>query len=448
MHDLSTEVAAGRLPEGGMAAAFYGEAELLEPASVAELADAIRHAESSGRALIPAGKGTHAFLGNPPPPGCRPLVVSSARLASVLRYEPDDFTIGVQAGLPLDELRELLARHSQEVAVDFPRQAGGTVGGLVAAAVPGPRRGRHGAVRSAMIGISGLRGGGSLYKAGGMVVKNVAGYEVAKLLAGSLGTLGPILEVNFKLRPLPARRAGGLALFAERGDAWRFAVAFRRRRLEPAVLQVLDGGSLARLRRETGAGEAEGHAVLWFFEGNASLVSWLEGEVEALAAEQPPDDLGPLEGEVGEAVFDFLCRAAEPIDAPARPQGLARLSVLPSDVERVEGAAAALLAESEGTAAALITDVLAGQITVRWEGPLEELEKPAARLRELARSSRGAGWLGYLPPAVRGRWSYLLSDDPAAELAGKVRGVFDPAGVFCPGRLHAEAHAGRRAEPA
>ncbi len=269
--------------------AFYGDGvEVAVPASYEELRQLLQEAASSRRLIIPSGFGNHAYLGNPPPDGAAggpasagPLVVSLRRLGALLRYEPGDFTAGVQAGIGLQALREALAQNGQEIPVDFPAtprsSAGGSIGGAVASARCGPRRGRYGGYRNFIIGLTGMRGDGTLYKTGGMVVKNVAGYDLAKLLAGSLGTLGFILEVNFKLRPLPQARRARQAFFPTALKAWDFARELIRRRLDPAALTVLDPTAVADLGRALGQ-NFSGWAVHWLFEGNANAVAYLASQ--------------------------------------------------------------------------------------------------------------------------------------------------------------------------
>jgi len=415
--------------------AFYGEdARCFAPGSYEELAEIVREAEARKAPLIPAGRGAHAHLGNPPPRGA--WVVSLRRLDRVLRYEPGDFTIGVEAGIRLDALRETLASNGQEIAIDVSSTSGGTVGGLVAAARSGPRRARHGAPRSHVIGIAGLRGDGALYRAGGMVVKNVAGYEVMKLLAGSLGCAGIILEVNFRLKPLPAVRSVILAEFDDGSRAWSLARSVRTKRLELAGLVLLQGGIAAQALERAGAGAPGSRRSVWaacIVEGNTGSVSWQENEIASLfaGAGARADVRVPPERVV--RVMDFLCDVASPgSDAPA-DLGIARLSALPSEAEGVEKAARDA-AQAEDPEPSIATDAMAGLITIRWSASPGAVARPVPRLEAVARQAGAAGVLVYLPPAERRSRAYLLVPDPNRELARRVLRAFDPAGIFYTGR--------------
>ncbi|MCZ6793629.1 MAG: FAD-binding oxidoreductase [Planctomycetota bacterium] len=413
--------------------AFYGDdIDRLLPESYEELSETVRFAEASGRPLIPAGRGSHAYLGNPPPP--RAVVVSLERLASVLRYEPDDFTIGVQTGLPLKELREILRENGQDVVGDFARGATGTVGGHVASALPGPRRTRCGALRSSLIGVQGMRTGGRMFRAGGMVVKNVAGYEVGKFLVGSLGTAGVIVEANFKLRPLPAVREGGRAAFRDFRDAWSFARCLVDRRLDPAAVTVLSGQAAQRLRGESSSPDTAPWEVVWLFEGNRTLVGWLGNQAEKLVVETRPLDDSSLADEEAARVFDGLCRRWEPIAPLEADEAVVRLSLLATEVPGVVRSLDAMLEAHPALERELQADAASGQVVLRWRGD-DGLEEPLRAIPDILRPLGRAGWLIYLPPELRARWSYQLLVDPCRSVAQRILDVFDPLGVFCPGRL-------------
>ncbi|MGH2928209.1 MAG: FAD-binding oxidoreductase, partial [Solirubrobacteraceae bacterium] len=133
------------------------------------------------------------------------VVVSTRRLNRVLEHEPGDLTAIVEAGIRLSELQAQLAPHGQMLALDPPGDP--TIGACLAGDLSGPRRHRYGAMRDLVIGVTVVLAGGTVASSGGKVVKNVAGYDLGKLFAGSAGTLGLITEATFRLHPLPAARA-------------------------------------------------------------------------------------------------------------------------------------------------------------------------------------------------------------------------------------------------
>ncbi|WP_343730046.1 glycolate oxidase subunit GlcE [Duganella sp.] len=127
--------------------------------------------------------------------------------SGIVSYEPTELVITARCGTPLAEIEALLAQHNQMLAFEPPRYEGSTIGGVVASALSGPRRAYAGAVRDFVLGAVLMDGRGEILRFGGQVMKNVAGYDVARLLAGSLGTLGLILEVSLKVLPVPLREA-------------------------------------------------------------------------------------------------------------------------------------------------------------------------------------------------------------------------------------------------
>ncbi|HWE62253.1 MAG TPA: FAD-binding oxidoreductase [Chloroflexota bacterium] len=187
-----------------------------EPPDAATCAALLREAATAGNAVVPWGGGTQQQLGAPPA-RCD-LLLSTRRLSGVDFYRPEDLTIGVRAGTTLAEVASLLAAHGQSLPLDAPCPEAATIGGIVATATSPVRRYRYGTVRDLVIGVEVALVDGSLCKAGGRVVKNVAGYDLCKLFAGSLGTLGVIVGVNLKVQPRPRVEATVHVAF-EREDA-------------------------------------------------------------------------------------------------------------------------------------------------------------------------------------------------------------------------------------
>ena len=169
------------------------------PASVDEVSAVLRLASDSGLAVVPRGAGTRLQWGAAPSQ-CD-VVLDLTRLDGLVEHTSGDLVAVAQAGMRLDDLQARLASAGQWLAADPPRR--GTVGGLVATAATGPTRLLHGPVRDLVIGTTMVRADGVVAKSGGKVVKNVAGYDLGKLLTGSYGTLGVIVQVAFRLHPLP-----------------------------------------------------------------------------------------------------------------------------------------------------------------------------------------------------------------------------------------------------
>ena len=169
--------------------------------ALARLSDQVIAARAAGQSLDIRGGGSKAFYGETPQG--QPL--DTRELSGISSYEPTELVVTARAGTPLAELEALLASQGQCLAFEPPRfEGGGTVGGMVAAGLSGPARARAGSVRDHLLGASLLNGRGELLSFGGHVMKNVAGYDLSRLLAGSMGILGLICEVSLKVLPRPA----------------------------------------------------------------------------------------------------------------------------------------------------------------------------------------------------------------------------------------------------
>ncbi|HEV3462352.1 MAG TPA: FAD-binding oxidoreductase, partial [Actinomycetota bacterium] len=177
---------------------------LARPGSVEEASQVLRAAAADGLAGAFMGGGSKLGLGNPPER--LDLVVETRGLDQVLEHAAGDLVVKAQAGVRLADLQAALAPAGQWLALD-PPEPRATLGGVVAANASGPRRLRYGTVRDLIIGITVVLADGTVARAGGKVVKNVAGYDLAKLFCGSLGTLGLVAEATFRLHPLPAAAA-------------------------------------------------------------------------------------------------------------------------------------------------------------------------------------------------------------------------------------------------
>ncbi len=181
------------------------------PASVEEASAVMRAAADHDLAVVPRGGGTKLGWGEPPR-RCD-VVIDMLRMDRVLEHAAGDLVTRVQAGVTMSHLAGVLGGAGQQLALDVPETGGParngspTVGGVLATGIAGPRRLRYGTPRDLVIGVTAIRADGAVTRSGGKVVKNVAGYDLGKLFAGSYGTLGLIVEAVFRLHPLPAATA-------------------------------------------------------------------------------------------------------------------------------------------------------------------------------------------------------------------------------------------------
>src|SRR5213076_2974046 len=174
---------------------------VIMPGTESEISEILRLSNAAGLAVIPRGGGTKFGWGNPP--ARADLVLSTARLNEIIEHAWADLTVTVEAGCTIQRLQETLAQHGQRLALDplWPEKA--TIGGVLSANDSGAFRLRFGALRDLIIGATIALADGTLASSGGKVVKNVAGYDLPKLVTGALGTLGVITRAVFRLHPLP-----------------------------------------------------------------------------------------------------------------------------------------------------------------------------------------------------------------------------------------------------
>jgi glycolate oxidase FAD binding subunit len=194
------QVAGGRLQVAGDAGAFHGSRfteHVAQPRTVDEVQEAVRACER----LVMRGGGTKPGMAAA---GDGVAVLDMRGLSGIVEYEPDEFVFTALAGTPVAEVAALLAKHGQYLPFDPPfADAGATLGGAAAAGLSGPRRYRYGGLRDFVIGVRFVDGRGDLVRGGGKVVKNAAGFDLPKLLVGSLGRLGALVELSVKVFPQP-----------------------------------------------------------------------------------------------------------------------------------------------------------------------------------------------------------------------------------------------------
>ena len=214
------------------------------PATSEEAYEVLRLASSEGWKVVPAGGETWLDAGNPL--ACDCIIVSTRRMNRVIEHEPADLVARAEAGITLAALNSELASARQWLAVDPPDDCRASIGGVVATGMSGAQTLGYGSPRSYVIGMRVALADGRTIKAGGRVVKNVAGYDLCKLFTGSYGTLGLILELIFKLRPLPAYTTT-VAACAPLDVLLRAAHSILSARLLPVAVELLSAGVASRI---------------------------------------------------------------------------------------------------------------------------------------------------------------------------------------------------------
>jgi glycolate oxidase FAD binding subunit len=235
VQDLERDGLVVRPAEGGSGIDGVTPRLVAMPRSVSEASQILRAAAADGLAVAFVGGGSKLGLGNPPERV--DLVVETGALDQVLEHAAGDLVVRAQAGVRLADLQATVAPAGQQLALD-PPEPRATLGGVVAANASGPRRLRYGTVRDLLIGITVVLADGTVARAGGKVVKNVAGYDLGKLFCGSLGTLGMVTEVTFRLHPVP--EAAAVVTLAVEGPAQAGEAVQRLQgtALEPSAVEL------------------------------------------------------------------------------------------------------------------------------------------------------------------------------------------------------------------
>lgn len=309
--------------------AIYGYAPgiVAAPRTALEVAEVLRAATATGAAVVPWGGGTRQALGLPPERV--EIVLSLARMNRVVEYEPADLTISVEAGATVATVNDLLARHGQMLPLDPPLPERATIGGTVATGGGGPRRLRYGTARDLTIGIEFARPDGAVARAGGRVVKNVAGYDLMKMHFGALGTLGVLTTVNFKVLARPVTSRGITGHFRDAGAALAAIDQLDSSTVLPAAMCVR--GDLPR----SATGDSLPVTLLVLLEGAGDVVP---GQVERVAASiaTAGGEVARLDAEATAAAFTARRDFTGTVDL--RPgEAVLRFQVAPSELGNAVG---------------------------------------------------------------------------------------------------------------
>ena len=377
------------------------------PDSTEEAAAIMRVAAEHELAVVARGGGSRLSWGTPPS-RCD-VVIDTSLMSRVVEHAAGDLVARLQAGARMGDVAAVLARAGQEIALDVPGDA--SVGGVVASGLAGPRRLRYGTPRDLLIGITIVRADGTVAKSGGKVVKNVAGYDLGKLFAGSAGTLGLITEATFRLHPLPAARAYVTAEYV--------AVSVACDAVAAAANSPLVSSAVELTRAEPGGpiqvgvlleGSADG------VEARSMRMAGLLGKAE-VAVDPPPWWPGAPRAGAGDTLIrvsfwvSALARVLDAIEAAAAKAGVAPV---------IEGSAGAgvlyLKVDAAAAAVAEFTGMLRGAVAGE-RGAVAVLAAPAAVQQEL--TARGG----------------MQDTVPGVALMRAVKDQFDPGHRMAPGRF-------------
>ena len=383
---------------------------VMEPADEAQLAAALREAHRAGLAVIPRGGGTKLNWGNPPERA--DLLLSTARLNKIIEHAWADLTVSVEAGVTIRELQAALAAHNQRLAIDplWPKSA--TVGGILSTNDSGTLRLRFGSLRDLIIGVTIALPDGTLASSGGKVVKNVAGYDLPKLVTGAFGTLGVITRAIFRLHPLPPATRTFTCLAKDPADAQRLLMAIQDSKLAHTALQAR---FVERVQPQIDV----------LFEATEAGLAAQAAQLKSIVHPAPSSETEPPVWKARQELYS----AAQRQDTPC---AIAKISVLPMNVAnavehivslaRLHQLRAHTVMQATGLGATLL------------EGAPQSLHAALQTLRAELESASGSLFLADHPvdfPAFD-PWGTPPDSLP---LMRALRQQFDPARTLNPGRF-------------
>ncbi len=376
------------------------------PSTAEQLAAAVKICADAQAAMAPWGGGTAMSLGNPP--RALDVVLKTSHLDQVIEHDHANLTATVQSGITLNALQAVLARQKQFLPIDAPLPERSTIGGIVAANLNGPRRSSYGSVRDLVIGMKVVLASGEIIKAGGKVVKNVAGYDMCKLFTGALGTLGIVTEVTLRVAPLPAH-SSTVIVSGTWAQAAQCANQLMGTKLLPSAMFLVNPGANRSWQ------------LAISFDGFEETVARQVNELSAMA--QP------------------LGLSQEVIHGEKQRQYWQEIADLPVSQNRViyrvtvpRGAVQRTIATIADLAPQLCADLAMGTIWI--EMPANQTTRDLfPRLIAWAQQQRGHATIFNTPAELKRTTDVWGPVPPAHALMRKIKQEFDPAGLFNPGRF-------------
>jgi len=423
-------------------------AAAVRPGSSEEVVEVVKYAAAEKLALIASGARTKLGIGSPP---LRyDIALDLTRMDRVIAYDPGDLTLCVEAGIPLKKLSSTLAEHRQFLPLLVPYFDRATAGGTIASGVDSPLRQFFGTARDYVLGMEFVFGDGVHSKSGGRVVKNVTGYDLHKLMIGALGTLGVITRVNFKTFPSPVSTHGLLATFdsVEQAIGMRHSIA--QSPLTPLTLEILSPRiaelflSSATTRCETAIPSsailsARHWTVAAAYAGRPEVLARYESELRRIAAECGAASVSVLDDNTRPAVWGRL-RESLPILLDSSPATtIVKIGVLPNRMKEVLNTAvrAADAKQLPWAALARGLGVIYFALLPRERGDdsLREVATATNQIIAAVAAMEANATIPWCPPEWKS--SVKLWGMERADIAQmkKVKKIFDPHGIFSPGRF-------------
>uniref|UniRef100_A0A7C2JZW0 FAD-binding oxidoreductase n=1 Tax=Schlesneria paludicola TaxID=360056 RepID=A0A7C2JZW0_9PLAN len=396
------------------------------PATQTELARFVaENAAGAKQRLCPAGGRTALRFGFA---GRCDVLVDTRELKRVVDYPARDMTITVEAGLPVAELQQLLATENQQLPIDVPQAGRATIGGAIACNVSGPRRFGYGTFRDYVIGISAVDAQGRLFQGGGRVVKNVAGYDVCKLLVGSRGTLAAITQVTLKLKPRPQTSGWWWLTFDTFPEMENVLQRLLTSAARPTALEMLDVPAAKLVVTESRLPLPAALPVLAIqVDGTDQEVAWQLDELRKEVVPFGVQQLERLAGEEAEKLTTALTEFPIPTDEPLTFQANVRPSRCWEFAELATKCDVAVQCHAGN-------GVIIGQFPEQV-ATLEQARGLLDQLRHLARRDRGNLIVLHCDPEWQAALPMCGDPEPAWPLMVQLKRQLDPDGLWNPDRF-------------
>jgi glycolate oxidase FAD binding subunit len=434
----AAELAGYEVDGMGPAAAVFAK-------SPEEIADLLKFATSEKLGVIPCGAKTKLGIGMPP--ARYDIALDLSRMNRVLAYEPRDLTLGVEPGMRFSALATILAAEKQFLPLNPPFFQRATIGGILATDSASPLRHSYGGPRDFVLGLEFVTGDGAITKSGGRVVKNVSGYDLHKLLIGSLGTLAAITRANFKTFPTPPEQVVFVAAFDAAAAALEFCKALARSPLgalqvdiiSPDAAQIFSAHSDAEI-----ALPAQRWCVVISAAGNARVVERHRRELPAIAEQAKASGLVAL-GDTKQSMKVAAALLGRVREFPALALSanaaatIFRIAALPSTMTAVGQRLGALANEHAMPAATVIRPygLIYFAILPAPNGPaaVGKLAKFSEAVFHASDELGAKARIEFAPTELKRAVNVWGTPRPDFELMRRVKKVFDPGNVLSPGRF-------------
>jgi glycolate oxidase FAD binding subunit len=413
-----------------------------------EISEIVKFCAAEKLAIVPCGARSKLPMGAPP--ARYHIALDLTRLDHIIAYDPSDLTLSVEPGIPLQRLAGILAGHRQFLPLAVPFLDRATAGGTIASGVHSPLRQAYGTARDFLLGVEFVTGDGALAKSGGLVVKNVAGYDLHKPMIGAMGTLGILTKLNF--RTFPA--LGAARVFTASSASAENALELRRRIsqsplrlltadiLSPGAVDILSSPIAAQFEPAPAAVDRlpkDRWAFCAAFSGSGAVLGRYQRELAQIAAQAGCQDCDIFGDEKDPASFGRL-REFVPIALESSPATVIfKLSVLPASLAELLASVSNAAQINELGCAALAGGLGVCYVAllpgVRDEGSLERMQKAARHIIETCARLGGNATIPWAPAGWKTSLSIWGRDRADFAQMRRLKNVFDPAGILAPGRF-------------